>query len=54
MSKFIGKMLVTYEFEADSWEDADEILQMNTEFPLFPDGIGGYVSDEIVMLEEVK
>jgi len=54
MPRFIGKVLVTYDFEAESKSEAMGILLIDTEFPLFPDGIGGSVHDEVVSLEEVK
>jgi hypothetical protein len=51
--KFKVQVLVTYEVDADSVEKAYDIAYYNTEHPIFPDGVGGCVDDEIVLIEEV-
>lgn len=51
--KFKVQVLVTYEVEAESKEQAYEIAYYNTEHPIFPDGVGACVDDEIVLIEEV-
>lgn len=51
--KFVGKVIVTYAVYADNKEQAYELLYYNTEHPLFPDGTGACVDDEIVSIEEV-
>lgn len=54
MTEFIGEVLVTYRLEAGSWAEAEKLLMENTEFPLFPDGVGGCIADKIVSIEVVK
>lgn len=51
--KFYGEVLVRYEFEAESIEQAYDVLYYQTEHPIFPDGIGGCVDDEVVKIVEV-
>lgn len=53
MPKFTAQVLVSYEVEANNLQEAYNILY-NTEHPVFPDGAGACVSDEVVLVEEVK
>lgn len=54
MPEFIGKVLVTYIFEAENIDKAHDILYYDTEYPLFPDGVGGCVDTETISIEEAK
>jgi hypothetical protein len=54
MTKFVGKVLVTYEIEADDVDKAYNFLYYDTEHPIFPFHIGACVDDEIVSIEEAS
>lgn len=53
MAKFVAKVLVTYEVNAENLQNAYNILYYNTEHPVFPDGSGGCIDDEVISIEEV-
>jgi len=53
MPSYKVEVLVTYKVEADSEEDAMEIIQMGTEFPVMPFNENTYATnDEILTIKE--
>lgn len=48
MAMFEVTVLVAYEIEADSAEQAENIALMDTEHPVFPVGVGSSVSEKVV------
>ena len=53
MAKFKAQVLVTYLIEADDADEAMEIVEFNTEYPVIPYEAGYYLTDELVSIEEV-
>lgn len=53
MATFRVQTVVTYEVEARSAREAERIVREDTEHPIFPNGIGICVSDNVVAVEEV-
>ena len=53
MAKFKAQVLVTYELDTENIDKAYNALYYDTEFPIFPNSIGGCVDSEIVFIEEV-
>lgn len=51
MPKYIAKVLVTYTVVADDIEECTDILENNTEYPVFPNGVGWSEAEEIVSIE---
>jgi hypothetical protein len=50
MAKYRAQVLVTYVIEADSVDEAMEIVEFNTEYPVIPYEAGHYVTDELVSI----
>lgn len=50
MAKYTAKVLVTYTVNADSEEEAREILESGAEYPLMPYEAGWSDADEIISI----
>jgi hypothetical protein len=50
MAKFKAKVLVTYIIEAENVDEAMQIVEFNTEYPVIPYEAGHYVTDELVSI----
>jgi len=53
VAKFKAQVLVTYELDTEDVDKAYNALYYDTEFPIFPNAIGGCIDSEIVLIEEV-
>lgn len=54
MPEFIVRAAVTYRVVAETGARAREIIELDTEHPVFPTTVGACVYDEVVSVEEVK
>lgn len=53
MPTYKGQVLVTYEIHAENAQKAYDALYYDTEHPIFPNGIGSCIDDEVISVEEV-